>query len=430
MRVYLGSIGCRLNQSELEILAADLRQAGHEIVASPEKAQAAIINSCTVTNAAEADSRQLTHKLARAGVEKIFLTGCWASVDHIHSDDLPANVTLVGNTHKHAIVRDYFPDTGMAQEEFAARVPLPGKGRRTRAFIKVQEGCDYFCTFCITRIARGKSSSRPLEEILHDIQAAELADVKEIVLTGTQLGGWGKEYDPPQTIADLVKIIFTQSSIPFLRLSSLEPWDINNDFYALLDHPRFCNHLHLPLQSGCGETLKRMGRKMQPREFARLIASLRAVDPDIAITTDIVVGFPGESKEEFEESLEFVRRMHFAGGHVFRYSARRGTPAASFPNQVDEKERKRRNGVMREVLKESGIRYRASFLQKTTQVLWERARKREEGGWIMEGISTKSMRIRAQADQNLWNQVSQVKLVEDTGRFVEGLIEQTKDDPL
>jgi threonylcarbamoyladenosine tRNA methylthiotransferase MtaB len=143
-----------------------------------------------------------------------------------------------------------------------------------------------------------------------------------------------------------------------------------------------------------------------------------------------VVGFPGESKEEFEESLEFVRRMHFAGGHVFRYSARRGTPAASFPNQVDEKERKRRNGVMREVLKESGIRYRASFLQKTTQVLWERARKREEGGWIMEGISTKSMRIRAQADQNLWNQVSQVKLVEDTGRFVEGLIEQTKDDPL
>lgn len=430
MRVYLGSIGCRLNQSELEILAADLRQAGHEIVASPEKAQAAIINSCTVTNAAEADSRQLTHKLARAGVEKIFLTGCWASVDHIHSDDLPANVTLVGNAYKHAIVQDYFPDTGIAREEFTARVPLPGKGRRTRAFIKVQEGCDYFCTFCVTRIARGKSSSRPLEEILHDIRAAELADVKEIVLTGTQLGGWGKEYDPPQTIADLVKIIFTQSSIPFLRLSSLEPWDINNDFYPLLEHPRFRNHLHLPLQSGCGETLKRMGRKMQPSEFAGLIASLRAVDPAIAITTDIVVGFPGESKEEFEESLEFVRRVHFAGGHVFRYSARRGTPAASFPNQVDEKERKRRNSVMREVLKESGIRYRASFLQKTTQVLWERARKREEGGWIMEGISTTSMRIRAQADQNLWNQVSQVKLVEDTGRFVEGLIEKTKDDPL
>ncbi len=430
MKVYLGSIGCRLNQSELEILAADLRQAGHEIVASPEKAQAAIVNSCTVTNAAEADSRQLMHKLARVGIEKIFLTGCWASVDSIYCDDLPTNVTLVDNALKHAIVRDYFPDTGIAQKEASARIPLPGKGRRTRAFIKVQEGCDYFCTFCITRIARGKSSSRPLEEILHDIRAAELAEVKEIVLTGTQLGGWGKEYDPSKTITDLVKTIFDQSSIPFLRLSSLEPWDVNSDFYSLLSHPRFCDHLHLPLQSGCESTLKRMGRKMQPAEFARLVDSLRVVDPNIAITTDMVVGFPGESEGEFEESLEFVQRMHFAGGHVFRYSARRGTPAASFTNQVDGKECKRRNRIMREVLEESGVRYRASYLKKTVRVLWERVWKDETGDWIMDGISTNYMRVRAKAGQNLWNQISQVKLVEDSGRFMEGIIEKTKDDPL
>lgn len=422
MRVYLASIGCRLNQSELEILAADLRQAGHETVASPERAQVAIINSCTVTNAAEADSRQLVHKLTRAGVGKIFLTGCWASVDGIANNEFSPNVTLIANSYKHNLVQDYFPILKDGHQELTARVPLPGKGRRTRAFIKVQEGCDYFCTFCVTRIARGKSVSRPFDEILHDIRAAELAQVKEIVLTGTQLGGWGKEFDSPKTIADLVKMILAQSSIPFIRLSSLEPWDIKEDFFPLLKHPRFCNHLHLPLQSGCGATLKRMGRKMQPAEFAELVTSLRALDPDIALTTDIVVGFPGESTEEFMESLQFVQQMHFAGGHVFRYSPRPGTPAAILPDQIEGIESKKRNKAMREVFQKSAAQYRASFLERSVTVLWEKARKNEEEDWILEGISSNYLRVRVNATRNLWNQVSTVRLVENTGRFMTGTI--------
>lgn len=423
MRVYLASIGCRLNQSELEILAADLRQTGHEIVASPERAQIAIINSCIVTNAAEADSRQLVHKLARVGVEKIFLTGCWASVDSIANNEFPPNVTLVANSHKQNLVRDYLPVLDDAHLGRVARVPLPGKGRRTRAFIKVQEGCDYFCTFCITRIARGKSVSRPFEEILHDIRAAELADVKEIVLTGTQLGGWGKEFDSPKTIADLVKMILSQSSIPFIRLSSLEPWDIKEDFLPLLNQPRFCNHLHLPLQSGCEATLKRMGRKMQPAAFAELVASMRAIDPDLALTTDIVVGFPGENTEEFMESLRFVQQMHFAGGHVFRYSPRPGTPAAILLDQIEGIESRRRNKVMREAFQKSAAQYRASFLERYVTVLWERTRKINEEDWILEGISSNYLRVRVNATRNLWNQVSTVKLVENAGRFMTGRLQ-------
>jgi threonylcarbamoyladenosine tRNA methylthiotransferase MtaB len=423
MRVYLASIGCRLNQSELEILAADLRQTGHEIVASPERAQIAIINSCIVTNAAEADSRQLVHKLARVGVEKIFLTGCWASVDSIANNEFPPNVTLVANSHKQNLVRDYLPVLDDAHQGRVARVPLPGKGRRTRAFIKVQEGCDYFCTFCITRIARGKSVSRPFEEILHDIRAAELADVKEIVLTGTQLGGWGKEFDSPKTIADLVKMILSQSSIPFIRLSSLEPWDIEEDFLPLLNQPRFCNHLHLPLQSGCEATLKRMGRKMQPAAFADLVASMRAFDPDLALTTDIVVGFPGENTEEFMESLRFVQQMHFAGGHVFRYSPRPGTPAAILPDQIEGIENRRRNKVMREAFQKSAAQYRASFLERSVTVLWERTRENNEEDWILEGISSNYLRVRVNATGNLWNQVSTVKLVENAGRFMTGRLQ-------
>jgi len=341
MKVFLGSIGCRLNQSELEMLAAELRAAGHGIVASPEQAQAAVVNSCTVTAAAEADSRQLVHRLQRAGVEKIYLTGCWASLDDLEEGTLPAGTIIISNSQKMDIVKTYFDASAASQAEISPRISLPGKAKRTRAFIKVQEGCDYHCTFCITRIARGKSVSRPLELIMKDIESAVLADVKEIVLTGTQLGGWGRDFPEQKTIAYLVKTILDQTAISHIRLSSIEPWDIRMDFFPLLENPRFCSHLHLPLQSGSSATLKRMGRAMLPSEFNALLQKIRSFNPDIAITTDIVAGFPAETEEEFAESLRFVEQMHFAGGHVFRYSPRPGTPAAKYAGQIAGLRKKR-----------------------------------------------------------------------------------------
>jgi threonylcarbamoyladenosine tRNA methylthiotransferase MtaB len=423
MKVFLGSIGCRLNQSELEMLAAELRTAGHEIVATPERAQAAIVNSCTVTAAAEADSRQLVHRLQRMGVGKIYLTGCWVSVDTISEENLLDGATIISNHEKMNIVKTYFGGSAASQFERSVRIPLPGKAKRTRAFIKVQEGCDYHCTFCITRIARGRSVSRPLDQIMKDIESAIRADVKEVVLTGTQLGGWGRDFSDRKTISYLVNTLLEQTTIPHVRLSSIEPWDIETDFYPLLSNPRFCDHLHLPLQSGSSVTLKRMGRIMTPAEFYALLQKIRSWNPNIAITTDIVVGFPGESQEEFAESLRFVENAHFAGGHVFRYSPRAGTPAASYAGQISGFEKRERNERMRIALQKSAANYRAGFLNQTVPVLWERGNKKEDNRWIMEGLSTNYLRVQTESAENLWNTISFVYLRENCGKYMAGEIE-------
>lgn len=423
MKVFLGSIGCRLNQSELEILAAELRAAGHEIVGDPEMAQAAIVNSCTVTAAAEADSRQLVHRLQRLGVEKIYLTGCWVSVDGQPQEQDAADVVIIPNSAKMDLVAAYFDENTKIYQKRTARVPLPGKARRTRAFIKVQEGCDYHCTFCITRIARGKSVSRPLVEIMEDIESAIEADVKEVVLTGTQLGGWGKDLPKQKDIAFLVRTILEKTHIPHLRLSSIEPWDIKTGFFPFFSDSRFCKHLHLPLQSGSAVTLKRMGRSMPPQEFQKLIKKIRSFDPDIAITTDIVVGFPGESEEDFKESLRFVEEMDFAGGHIFRYSPRPGTPAAGYTDQIDGLEKRERYSRMRGILKDSSTRYRSRFLGKTIPVLWERGKKLDDGTWLMEGLSSNYLRVQAGAKENLWNTISMVALQKMMIKNISGVIE-------
>ena len=424
MNIYLGSIGCRLNQSELEIMAAALRRAGHVIVAAPENAQAAIINSCCVTAAAEADSRKLLHRLERNGVQHIYLTGCWVSPSGSVQEPLPERTIVVPNEQKDMLVERFFSDGMEISSNVSPRMALPGKGRRTRAFIKVQEGCDYHCTFCITRIARGKSISRPYGEILHDIQAAEMADVKEIVLTGTQLGGWGRELDGEKTIAALVRMIMRDTKIPLVRLSSLEPWDVVEDFPALLLNERFCDHLHLPLQSGSESTLRRMGRTMTPQDFRTLVQNLRKVNPLIALTTDIVVGFPGETEEEFAESLAFVQQMDFSGGHVFRFSPRPGTPAASYPNQVDGLQKRERNRQMRAVLRDSAIRYRARFMGQKIRVVWERGKLTQEGTWLMSGLSTNYLRVKAVSAENRWNMISEVEILEDKDGYLLGKIER------
>ncbi len=423
MKVFLGSIGCRLNQSELEILAAQLRAEGHSIVGKGTEAQAAIVNSCTVTNAADADSRKMVNRLHRDGVQTIILTGCWASVDLINDAKLPEGTICVPNSEKEHIVQQFFTNpehTPVVQP--MGRIPLPGKARRTRAFIKVQEGCDYHCTYCITRIARGKSVSVPIETILDDVRSAVLTGTKEIVLTGTQLGGWGKDFPEKRTISDLVKMILKETDIPQVRLSSIEPWDIDEEFFALLSEPRFCDHLHLPLQSGSSRTLKRMGRRMSPAEYAHLLEQLRSHKDDLAVTTDILVGFPGETQADHLESMHFVQEMQFAGGHVFRYSPRPGTPAALFADQVDEKEKKRRNKAMREVVERSFAAYRGQYMDREVQVLWERGQKEGECRWRMHGLSTNYLRIQALTPQNLWNQISPVVISKDQGRFMEGFI--------
>jgi threonylcarbamoyladenosine tRNA methylthiotransferase MtaB len=303
------------------------------------------------------------------------------------------------------------------------RVPLPGLHRRTRAFIKVQDGCDNQCTFCITTVARGESRSRHIADVILDIQSALDGGTKEIVLTGVHLGSWGYDFD--SHLSELIKAILRETDVPRLRLSSLEPWDLSTDFFSLWNDKRLMPHLHLPLQSGCESTLKRMARKTTPKSFRELVSAARAVMPDVAITTDIIAGFPGETEEEFAQTLDFVREIQFTDGHVFTYSPRPGTGAARMKGQVKPELRKTRNHILTETLAESAKSYREKFIGRKMSVLWESTSEMGEWGWQMEGLTENYLRAQAFAPSPRWNELDKVLLQECSGDKLKGVISNT-----
>ena len=421
MKIYLDTIGCRLNQSEIESMARGFRAGGHEIVNSADMADMAVVNTCAVTNEAAADSRGKIRRIARAGVSEIVATGCWATLQPQQALDLPNVLRVVPNDRKDHLVADVL---NLPQESFdlepITREPLPGLHRRTRAFIKVQDGCDNHCTFCVTTIARGEAHSRTVADVILDVQSALAGGTKEIVLTGVHLGSWG--YDFGLHLKSLIQAILRETDVPRLRLSSLEPWDLDADFFFLWEDERLMPHLHLPLQSGCESTLKRMARKTTPASFRELAAAARAVIPDVAITTDIIAGFPGETDEEFAESLIFVREMNFAGGHVFTYSPRPGTGAARMKGQVQPEVRKERNHMLHEALEESANAYRHQFLGQTLSVLWESVSEMGDAGWQMEGLTGNYLRINAFAPSPRWNEIDPVKIYQCDASSIKGVI--------
>lgn len=425
MKIFLDTIGCRLNQAEIEQMARQFRAAGHEIVASADHAEMAVVNTCAVTTQAASDSRGRIRTIARAGVGEIVATGCWTSLQPKEAAALPNVKRVVTNDKKDILVPQVL---NLSPETFDLepidRTPIPGLHRRTRAFIKVQDGCDNKCTFCITTVARGEGRSRPLADVIADVNAALAGDSKEIVLTGVHLGSWGQDMNVH--LRDLVKAILRETDVKRLRLSSLEPWDLDADFFSLWDPStssgRLMPHLHLPLQSGSDSTLKRMLRKTTTSSFRELVNAARAVIPDAAITTDIIAGFPGETEKEFAETLEFVKEIGFTGGHVFSYSARPGTGAARMKGQVKPELRKKRNHILQEAIDESAKSYREQFIGQTMSVLWESTTEYGEFGWRMEGWSGNYLRVSATAPAPRWNEVDKVELLEAEGEKVKGVI--------
>ncbi len=411
MKIYLDTIGCRLNQSEIETYARQFRAAGHTLVSNPAEADLTVVNTCTVTTAAAADSRKKIRGAARAGSAEVIATGCWATLEPQNAAILPGVSKVIPNIAKDGLVYEILQIPAESFDlEPVEREPIPGARLRTRAFIKVQDGCDNRCTFCITTVARGGGVSRPIPEIIKDIRTAHRGGTQEAVLTGVHLGSWGSDFGTPQHLKNLVEAILQETEIPRLRLSSLEPWDLDEDFFSLWQNRRLARHLHLPLQSGCAKTLRRMARKTSPAEYAALISAARAAILDAAITTDVIIGFPGESEAEFEESLAFTRRMNFAGGHVFTYSARPQTAAARMPDHVPHEVRKERNAQMRTLFEEAQAAYQERFVGKNIPVLWESATSLGPEGWTVSGLTDNYLRVRAQAPQRLWNQITPVTL--------------------
>ncbi len=424
MKIFLDTIGCRLNQAEIESMALQFRAAGHEIAASAEGADLAVVNTCAVTTDAAADSRRKIRHLANTGVGEIVATGCWTTLQPEQAAALPHVKRTIPNQRKDALVAETLglPPSAILPFDLEpiARAPLPGLHHRTRAFIKVQDGCDNHCTFCITTLARGESRSRPLADVLRDIQSALRGGAKEIVLTGVHLGSWGQ--DLGFHLRDLVAAILRETDVLRLRLSSLEPWDLDEEFLSLWDEPRLQPHLHLPVQSGCDSTLKRMARKTSTTSFRELVAAARRLIPDVAVTTDLIAGFPGETADEFAATLDFVREMEFAGGHVFTYSPRPGTGAARLGGQVRPEVRKERNHILRAALDEAEQSYRQKFLGRTLPVLWESVSELGEWGWQMEGLTGNYLRVSASASSPRWNEVDTVELTEVHAGGMKGVI--------
>ncbi len=402
-------------------MARQFRAAGHDIVASADSADMAVVNTCAVTNDAASVSRSKIRQIARAGVNEIVATGCWTTLQPQRVIDLPNVNRVIPNDRKDHLVSYVL---NLPQESFdlepISRKPLPGLHHRTRAFIKVQDGCDNQCTFCITTVARGEGRSRTVADVILDIQSALDGGTKEIVLTGVHLGSWG--YDFGSHLTELIQAILRETDVLRLRLSSLEPWDLSNDFFSLWEDSRLLPHFHLPLQSGSEATLRRMARKTTPDSFRELVSAARNVLPDVAITTDIIAGFPGETEEEFAETLDFVKEINFAGGHVFTYSPRPGTGAARMKGQVKPELRKKRNHILHDVLEESAQSYREKFVGKKMSVLWESTSEMGEWGWQMEGLTENYLRVSAFAPSPRWNEINDVQLTECEGDKMKGVI--------
>lgn len=408
MKVHLRTLGCRLNQSEIDMMARQLRQQGHEIVDNPTLADQFIVNTCAVTQDAVRSSRKLVRELNRANLAgKITITGCYAQIFPDDVAVLPGVTEVIGNQNKEYLVEKI---TGVPIEPFdyepISRDQKSGASGKTRAFVKVQDGCDNACAFCVTTIARGQGRSRSTEKIVAEIRYLHALGYQEVVLTGVHMGSFGHDMSEKNSLEKLMRTILTETDIPRLRLSSLEPWDLLPEFFTLWENPRLCQHLHLPLQSGCNATLKRMLRRTNQIQFRELVYAARENVPEMCITTDIIVGFPGETDDEFSTSLAFIEEMDFAGLHVFRYSKRPGTAGARMRNHVNEDIKKTRSAQLITLSKISEKRFAERFTQHKLPVLWEQVTGATENGFINVGYTNNYIRVVCTHPCVLTNQIT------------------------
>ena len=387
---------------------------GDAIVTAPDQADVLVLNTCAVTREAVRKSRQRVQRLQRANpAARVVVSGCYSTLE---SPTVMAELGIdlvVPNTHKDQLVtltRQAFAQPDMPE---GATVPAESalfQRNRHRAFIKIQDGCRYRCTFCIVTVARGSERSRTIDEIVTEVQRLDRKGVQEIVLTGVHVGGYGRDLDEQATLFSLVSALLADTDMPRIRFASVEPWDLSAEFLTVFNNPRVQPHVHLPLQSGCDSVLKRMARRCRTADFATLAADLRSCVDGFNITTDIIVGFPGESDQEWRESMEFISRMEFGQLHIFRYSARTGTAAANMPAQVPKAIGQQRSQELHAL----AASQRQSRLQPNVgleiPVLWEHGKEQRSASGVRryrhQGYTPNYFRISTVSDVDLASQVT------------------------
>jgi len=390
---YIENFGCRAAQADGAAIERQLAGQGMRRVVMQE-ADVVVLNTCTVTSAADQDARAAIRKVHRERpAAKILVTGCYAQRAPDEIARLEGVAWVVGNSHKNQIgnivgetYSNFVPvsllgqDTRQLSPEIYASdifahtellaAPVFDSIERTRPNLKVQDGCDNRCSFCVIPFVRGQSRSLPLDSVLREIEELERAGYKEVVVSGINLGRWGRDFAHPRHFVDLLHEVLRRSSMEKLRLSSIEPMDWSDELIGLMaSSPRIAKHAHIPLQSGSDRILRAMHRKYRPWHYAEKIERVRAAMPTAAIGADVMVGFPGETKEQFEESRKFIEELPFSYLHVFTYSPRPGTPAAAVPAQVPIAVSRDRNRMLRAISAAKNLAFRSSFMGHTLQAI-------------------------------------------------------------
>ena len=404
MKVHLKTLGCRLNEAELETWAQAFQKFGHQITTQAEAANLIVLNSCAVTQDAARKSRQLIRRIHRDNPQaKLVVSGCYATLNEEEASALLGVDLIVSNKDKDQLVEKTLAELNMATMPTLSTEPgeisLFTRGRQ-RAFVKVQDGCRYRCTFCIVTVARGEENSRPVQAVIEEIKVLHQQGITEVILTGVHLGGYGS--DLGNNLSDLIKAILAGTEIPRLRLGSLEPWELPEDFFELFYNPRLMPHLHLPLQSGSDTVLRRMARRCKTEEFAAIVKKLRAQIPDFNVTTDIIVGFPGETEEEWQESFDFIKQTGFGHIHIFTYSSREGTKAAGLPDQLTNDIKKQRSKQLHDLAEQMKLKFFADNIGKEFKVLWEGySEALEDGKQRVFGYTPNYLRVGCVIDKDI-----------------------------
>jgi len=404
LKVAFHTLGCKLNQAESELLARQFTEAGYRVV-SDYGADVYVLNTCTVTHIADRKSRHWLRLARRRNPRALIIaTGCYAQRNR--QELAPLADLVVDNKEKEHLLALTQTLKGLAESETKQSQVLAATVR-TRSLIKIQDGCHSPCTYCIVPKVRPHECSLPASQIIDDVKQKVAFGYKEVVLTGTKVGSYR---DDSTDLRDLVQHILNSTDIERLRLSSLQPSEISFELLALWQDERLCRHFHLALQSGSETVLQRMRRSYSPDKYQRTVNLIKEKIPDVAITTDIMVGFPGESDEEFEQSYSFCQQAGFANIHVFPFSPRPETAAARMPEQIKDKVKQERNQRMLELSRSCRCRFCEQFLGQTMPVLWEK--ETSPGSGIYSGLTGNYIRVFAHSEKPLSNEVTPVKLVE------------------
>jgi threonylcarbamoyladenosine tRNA methylthiotransferase MtaB len=396
LRIAFTTLGCKVNQSETDLLARQFTAAGYSCVPFDAPADVYVVNTCTVTHVADKKSRQILGQARRANPDALLVaTGCYASIaGEALADDRTLVVRNRDKDRLAAIVQGRVQRTPAELPYFAEPEKYLDLSTgettpawRSRAQVKAQDGCDSHCTYCIIPRARGRSRSVPPDQVIGRVQALVREGHAEVVITGVDLGSYGEEASLPD-LGGLLERILEETEVERIRVSSLEPGDFDLAWLPLWESPRLCRHLHVPLQSGSAAVLQRMERKYSPGQFADMVAALRRAIHDVTITTDVMVGFPGETDEEFDAGYHFIREMRFDGMHVFKYSKRSGTRAARFPDQVPEPVKHERSRLLREEAQMGVDRLIGRHANRVLAVVWE---SQSDGIW--RGLTDTSVRV-------------------------------------